>query len=378
MVDSVLSWLLLPLGAALGWAWARRRAGEEGQRGREQAMASLADDDSDQAVAALSHAADADPAAAELQLTLGGLFRRRGELDRAIRLHETLLARTDLPRKVADAARIELAQDYLKAGLLDRAEELLKGMEGSSPQLAGALELLLDLYEQARDWAQALDAARRLQAVKGQSLGPRMAQYCCEMAETAQRQNDAAGAGRLLQEALDHNPECVRASLAQAALGEAAKDWSAAIKAYWRAMQQDGRFFSEVAPALERCYEAAGDKDGYRSFLAEAETALKGSPAPALFRARWLRAHEQDARAYYGEHLARQPTRQGMLLWLEMGGTAENPPPWLSTLAESLKKSLQNRPRYACGSCGLQPSLQFWQCPRCKRWESVAPAEEKL
>lgn len=378
MFDSFLTWLLLPLGAGLGWAWARRRGSGTAPRSREQAVASLADDDSDEAVAALSRAADAEPAAAELQLTLGGLFRRRGEVDRAVRLHEALLARADLPRKLADAARIELAQDYLKAGLLDRSEELLKGMEGGSPQLAGALELLLDLYEQARDWPQAVETARRLQAVKGQSLGPRLAQYCCEMAETAQRQDAAAGAARLLGEALEYNPECVRASLAQAALAEGAKDWSAAIKAYWRAMQQDGRFFSEVAPALERCCQAAGDAEGYSRFLAEAETALAGSAAPALFRARWLRARNQDARAYYGEHLARQPTRQGMLLWIELGGGTDSPPPWLSTLAESLKKSLQHRPRYACGSCGLQPSLQFWQCPRCKRWESVAPVEEKL
>ncbi len=379
MPDS-FAWLLLPFGMALGWAWARRRGTVEGApRSREDAAAGLGSlDPDDQAIAALSHAADAEPAAAELQLTLGALFRKRGEIDRAIRLHETLLARGDLPRQVADAARIELAQDYLKAGLLDRAEALLQGTEGSSPQLAGALELLLDLYEQARDWAQALEVGRRLQAVKGQSLGPRLAQYCCEMAESAQQQKDPAGASRLLQQALEYNPECVRASLAQAALAEAAKDWPAAIKAYWRAMQQDGRFFAEVAPALERCYQEAGDRQGYSQFLAEAETALNQSAAPALFRARWLQAQQQDVRAYFGEHLARKPTRQGMLLWLELGAGEADAPAWLGTLAESLKKSLQSRPRYACGSCGLQPSLLFWQCPRCKRWESVAPVEEKL
>jgi lipopolysaccharide biosynthesis regulator YciM len=378
MPDS-FAWLLLPLGMALGWAWARRRATEGAPHSREAAAAGLGSlDADDQAIAALSHAADAEPGAAELQLTLGALFRKRGEIDRAIRLHETLLARSDLPRPVADAARIELAQDYLKAGLLDRAETLLQGMEGSSPQLAGALELLLDLYEQARDWPQALEAGRRLQSVKGQSLGPRLAQYCCEMAESAQQQKDTAGAGRLLQQALEYNPECVRASLAQAALAEAAKDWPAAIKAYWRAMQQDGRYFAEVAPALERCYAGAGDQDGYSQFLAEAETALNQSAAPALFRARWLQAQRQDVRTYFGEHLARRPTRQGMLLWLELGAGEPDAPAWLGTLAESLKKSLQSRPRYACGSCGLQPSLLFWQCPRCKRWETVAPVEEKL
>jgi len=226
MVDSVLSWLLLPLGAALGWAWARRRGGEEAPRSREQAVASLADDDSDQAVAALSHAADADPAAAELQLTLGGLFRRRGELDRAIRLHETLLARTDLPRKVADAARIELAQDYLKAGLLDRAEELLQGMEGESPQLAAALELLLDLYEQARDWPQALDAARRTTAASGTviwNLAPVPARMSREMVSEL-----LAATSHLLvneHEALD----------AAAAIDLAASDYEAAAAALAKA-----------------------------------------------------------------------------------------------------------------------------------------------
>lgn len=381
MFDSYLAWLLLPLGVALGLAWARNRpaAGAEPQS-REDTLAglnSLANDNADQAIAALSRAADAEPAA-ELQLTLGGLFRKRGEIDRAIQLHEAILARSDLPQKIADAARIELAQDYLKAGLLDRAESLLQGMEGTSAQLAGALELLLDLYEQARDWPQAIETARRLQAVKGQGVGSRIAQYWCELAEAAQHRGDTAEAAADLQKALEENPECARASLAQAALAEAAKDWQGAIKAYWRAMQQDGRFFSEVAPAMERCYAAENDKRGYAQFLDEAETSLTESAAPALLKARWLLAQGQDLRAYFGEHLARKPTRQGMLLWLDSGTGTDGAPPWLETMRESLKKSLQSRPRYTCTSCGLQPSMLFWQCPKCKRWETVVPVEEKL
>ena len=381
MFDSYLAWLLLPLGVALGLAWARKRPAGGGEpQSREDTLAglnSLANDNADQAIAALSRAADAEPAA-ELQLTLGGLFRKRGEIDRAIQLHEAILARTDLPQKIADAARIELAQDYLKAGLLDRAESLLQGMEGSSAQLAGALELLLDLYEQARDWPQAIETARRLQAVKGQSSSARIAQYCCELADTAQHAGDTAAARRNLQDALEQNPECVRATLAQAVLAEGAKDWSAASKAYWRAMQQDGRFFTEVAPAMERCYAAMDDKRGYAEFLDEAESSLTESAAPALLKARWLQAQGQDLRAYFGEHLARKPTRQGMLLWLDSGIGTEGAPSWLQTMQESLKKSLQARPRYTCTSCGLQPSMLFWQCPKCKRWETVVPVEERL
>ncbi len=381
MFDSTIAWLLLPLGVALGLAWARNRPAAGGEpASREDTLAglnSLANDNADQAIAALSRAADAEPAA-ELQLTLGALFRKRGEIDRAIQLHEAILARNDLPRKIADAARIELAQDYLKAGLLDRAESLLQGMEGTSAQLSGALELLLDLYEQARDWPQAIETARRLQSVKGQSSAMRIAQYWCELADTAQHGGDSAKASHDLQNALEQNPECVRASIAQAVLAEAAKDWAAAIKAYWRAMQQDGRFFTEVVPAMERCYAATGDKRGYAQFLDEAETSLTQSPAPALVKARWLLAQGQDLRDYFGEHLARKPTRQGMLLWLDGGVNEEGAPPWLQTMRESLKKSLQALPRYTCTSCGLQPSMLFWQCPKCKRWETVVPVEEKL
>ena len=381
MFDSTITWLLLPLGVALGLAWARNRPAAGGEpASREDTLAglnSLANDNADQAIAALSRAADAEPAA-ELQLTLGALFRKRGEIDRAIQLHEAILARSDLPRKIADAARIELAQDYLKAGLLDRAESLLQGMEGTSAQLSGALELLLDLYEQARDWPQAIETARRLQSVKGQSSAMRIAQYWCELADTAQHGGDSAKASHDLQNALEQNPECVRASIAQAVLAEAAKDWAAAIKAYWRAMQQDGRFFTEVVPAMERCYAATGDKRGYAQFLDEAETSLTQSAAPALVKARWLLAQGQDLRDYFGEHLARKPTRQGMLLWLDGGVNEEGAPPWLQTMRESLKKSLQALPRYTCTSCGLQPSMLFWQCPKCKRWETVVPVEEKL
>ncbi len=381
MFDSYLAWLLLPLGVALGLGWARNRpVGGAEPQSREDTLAglnSLANDNADQAIAALSRAADAEPAA-ELQLTLGGLFRKRGEIDRAIQLHEAILARTDLPQKIADAARIELAQDYLKAGLLDRAESLLQGMEGSSAQLAGALELLLDLYEQARDWPQAIETARRLQAVKGQSASARIAQYWCELADTALHAGDTAAAARNLQNALEQNPECVRATLGQALLAEGAKDWSGATKAYWRAMQQDGRYFTEVAPAIERCYAALDDKRGYGEFLDEAETSLTESAAPALLKARWLQARGQDLRAYFGEHLARKPTRQGMLLWLDSGIGTEGAPSWLQTMRDSLNKSLQTRPRYTCTSCGLQPSMLFWQCPKCKRWETVVPVEEKL
>lgn len=371
----MLVWLLLPLGVALGWALARGRHGSGGPAEGQAGAAGLAGDGSDQAIAALSRAAAADPGTLELQITLGGLFRKRGELDRAIRVHEAALARAPAHQAEAATLRLELAQDYLKAGLLDRAEALLHELEASGQQMAPALELQIDLHEQGHDWAHAIDTALRLQAVRGSGAGPRIAQYHCEQAEAARLQGDLAAAAAQAGKALEQDPECIRASLIQAGLAEAAKDWSGAIKAYWRAMQQDGRYFTEVTVKIEKCYQAAGKAGDYAKFLDEAEIALAQSAAPALAKARWLQAQGQDPRAYVGQHLAQKPTREGLLLWLEAGAKDE---PAMKAVGEGLKKALQTQPRYHCTACGLRPSVLFWQCPNCKKWGTVVPVEERL
>jgi lipopolysaccharide biosynthesis regulator YciM len=305
------------------------------------------------------------------------MFRRRGEVEHAIRVHEGVLAGTGLSPADAGAARVELAQDYLKAGLLDRAEALLETLDQAGSQAGAALELLLEIHEQSRDWARAIETAGRLQAVKGASAALRIAHYLCEQAEAARTAGNLAGAARLVEAALKEDRECVRAGILQAALFEGAKDWRNAIKAYWRSMQQDGRFFAEVAPAMERCCREAGDAAAYDAFLAEAEASLVDSPAPALARARWQQMQDQPVREGLGAALARNPTREGLLLWLR-GSRQEPPPESLKTFSESLGKSLQARPRYRCTRCGLLPSVLFWQCPKCRTWGSVVPAEERL
>lgn len=374
MFENLLSWLLLPLGVVLGLGLARRGEGEAGAA-RSGAAAGSPKLDDDQAITALSRAAEVEPGVVELQMTLGSLFRKRGEVERAIQLHEAVLARSALPASDASQARVELAQDYLRAGLMDRAESLLQQLVGSGERLAAALELLLDLYEQGRDWPQAIATAQRLEAVLGSSLAPRIAHYQCELADTAAHGGDAAAAQREAERALGSDPACARASLLLGGLAEKRSDWADALRAYTRVIEQDRRYLPEVLAPVRRCHEAIGDKAAYLQFLDDIDSDHPDSVPVALAKAEWLRSQGGDAQAFLAERLARKPNLRGLLAWLE--GQAPDLPE-AAKVRLALRQRLDAKPRYACSSCGLAPSVLFWQCPSCKQWATIAPQAETI
>lgn len=382
MPDSLaLAWLMLPLGAALGWYLAQRwpRPVEQGSRTSSEYLAGLThlvNQDPDQAIAAFVKAVEVDDETVELHLTLGSLFRKRGEVDRALRIHENLLARPGLKPLYRNQARFELAQDFQKAGVMDRAESLFKELVAQGMFLQPSLENLLALYEQVRDWRQALEAARQLEAVKSGSLRPLIGQYYCELSEAARARKDLPEALRLAGRALSEHAECVRGSLLQGALHEAAGDTAAAIKSYRRVPEQDARFIGEVIEPLQRCYEARQDRAGFWAFLQEAEELWQPSSV-VLAKARFMLAEGMDPAPYLMERLPRQP--QWRALDLLMGHVAPRAGE-LGALIEGLRKALASvmarRPAYQCVHCGFTPGLLFWQCPSCKQWTTVAPLEE--
>jgi lipopolysaccharide biosynthesis regulator YciM len=382
MPDSLaLAWLMLPLGAALGWYLARRwpRPHEQQTRGSPEyltGLTHLVNQDPDQAIAAFVKAVEVDDETVELHLTLGSLFRKRGEVDRAMRIHENLLARPGLNPLHRNQARFELANDFLKAGVIDRAEALFKELVAQGMFLQASLEALLALYEQVRDWRQALEAARQLEAVKSGSLRPLIGQYYCEMSETARTKKDLAEALRLAGRALSEHPECVRASLLQGALQEAAGDLAAAVKSYRRVPEQDPRFVGEVLEPLRRCYESLGDRAAYAAFLEEAEEMWR-APAVVLARAQLMRVENLDPSAYLMERLQRQPQWRGLDLLLQAAGArAGDAAPLIDGMRKAMVKVMERRPTYQCVHCGFTPTLLFWQCPSCKQWTTVAPLDE--
>ncbi|MEQ9735969.1 MAG: lipopolysaccharide assembly protein LapB [Algiphilus sp.] len=373
--------LLLPLGLALGWQLHRvMREAPEAQRGTPvspdylEGLQYLAHDDPDRAIAALTRAVAVDSETIELHLTLGRLFRKRGEVDRAMRIHQHLLARDSLPPEETNQVRLELARDYHEAGLLDRAEGLYAGLLDDGMYMDEALRALISIYEQTQEWQQAEEAAQRLQSVEGRSQATQIAHYCCEQAQAARATDDADTAFAHLERALKTDPQCVRASLLLGELHEKSGQYRQALRAYEHVPEQDLRFFPTVLPAIRRVYNAQDDEAGYARYLRAAEKHYD-SVQPALAR---LRLEAESGKDVVEELVAlcrKRPTWTGLRMLAERRAAQDD---LAQMVHEGLESALQSGPKFRCESCGLTPRMQFWQCPSCKQWSRVRPVSDRL
>ena len=372
-MDFDFTWLLwgLPLAFAAGWGASRldlrqwRMESRQAPKAYFRGLNHLLNEQQDQAIDAFIEAVQGDPDTAELHFALGNLFRRRGDYDRAVRVHEHLLSRADLSNKDRDRAQHALALDFLKAGLLDRAEAALNKLQGSAFE-GEALLALLGIYERSRDWAHAGVIAERLETAEQGSFSPRLAHYLCEQAEIAQRSGDAAGALKLLEDAVQRAPQLARGWMALAALraqtGHASSAFDALVQLNHHAPHylplaaqqfavlaiQCGRETEAVA-VLQSSHERAASVD-----VTEALATL--SPDP------------QTARARYLHHLEREPSLVITSQWLA-GETLSD-----ASAQEHVKRALDQAcgplKRYRCAACGFEARQHFWQCPGCQAWDS--------
>lgn len=378
MIEGLALWLLLPACIVVGWALGRNPKSALSDS-EMLAGLTLAQDNPDRAIAALTKAIERDPAAIELNLTLGALFRKRGEIDRALRLHEGVLAQPELKPDTRALALYELGQDCVKAGLLDRAEDALKKASQHPAFEALACEQLLPIHEQVGEWQEARVVAERLEALKGQSYATVRAHYALELAELALQDQEPAKAVKLARRALDIDAQCVRANLFLGRLHESTQSWADAIAAYARVPEQDARFLSEAIPAVERVSAASGDSAALNQFLDHLEAHHGLDPSVWLARAHLM--GDADAQAnYLAEKLAQKPSWSGLIQFLSLppaqdAGVLTAP---VQAFRDALTKLLQRRPRYLCKHCGFTPSLLFWRCPSCKQWGTVSPAEDSL
>jgi lipopolysaccharide biosynthesis regulator YciM len=377
-----LWWLLaLPLFFALGWLAARvdiKQLLLESRalpRSYFRGLNFLLNEQPDKAIEAFIEVVKVDPQTIELHFALGSLFRRRGEVERAIRMHQNLVERPDLAAEQKLAALFELAQDYFKAGLLDRAEELFSKLE-STQYAEQALRFLLEIYEQEKEWNKAIDIAGKLEAVTGRSHQKEIANFCCELAINEMMQSRPDSARPHLAEALSHHRLCVRANMLLGDLEAAAGRPEEAIEAWKRIESQNPHYLALVAERLYNAFKQRGKVE-------EGVNLLKGylGKYPSLdlvnvvFQGTLESRGTGPAYQLVRDELRRMPTLLGLDKMLE-AQLLEAPLERRRDL-ELVKQLVNQHTRglamYKCDSCGFRARQYYWHCPACAAWETYSP-----
>jgi len=370
--------LLIPLFFALGWGAARvdmRQVVHESRalpRSYFQGLNFLLNEQPDKAIDSFLEVAKVDSQTVELHFALGNLFRRRGETERAIRMHQNLIDLPDLDDAVRLQALAELGQDYLKSGLLDRAEEIFNKLLGTALE-AEAKRNLLEIYQVEKEWLKAVDLARELPDVATQQ---QVAEFYCELAATEIMRSKPDSARAYLESAMQQNRKCVRASLLQGDLLLQEGRQSAAIEAWQRIEQQDPAYLALVAQRLldtyrklERPEEGMALLSGYLERYPSLDLldvvyqlVLEGEGNEAAYRL--VRAE-----------LQRNPTLLGleklMSARLPLAAPEVRPDVELAkTIVQGYTKRLS---RYRCDNCGFKARQFYWRCPACGGWETYPP-----
>ncbi|GAB6848041.1 lipopolysaccharide assembly protein LapB [Paraburkholderia kururiensis] len=375
-------WLLvIPVAFALGWMAARydlkALLSESANLPRSyfRGLNFLLNEQPDKAIDAFIEVAKLDPETVELHFALGNLFRRRGETDRAIRVHQNLLSRADLPASERDHALYELGQDFLKAGLLDRAEETFRVLEAGDYAL-GAQRALLTIYEIEKDWNRSIDTARKLETMGAASLDLEIAQFHCELAQEALQQKKPDEARRQLDLALKANAQNVRATILTGDVDAAAGHHEAALAQWRRVEEQNASYLPLVAEKVMKTYETLGRaEEGVQLLTSWVDRYPSNDLLDVAYRyvenLRGLDAAHALARA----QMQKSPNLAGMMRLLEaQQATAEEPrKSELELMRTLIRQRTKNLPRYTCQNCGFRARLFYWQCPGCSGWETYAP-----
>ncbi|MFC4822605.1 lipopolysaccharide assembly protein LapB [Dokdonella ginsengisoli] len=383
MNELALLFLLLPVAALSGWMLGRR--GSERTSGARVSELStsyfrglnyLLNEQQDKAIEVFLKLAEINRDTVETHLALGNLFRRRGEVDRAIRVHQHLIARPNLSQEEKTVALLELGEDYMRAGLLDRAETLFTDLVAMDALAPSALKHLIAIYQHERDWNKAIEHARRLEQLTGESQGATIAQFYCELAEQARAQGASEEAQARVADAFAAQADCVRASMIEGHIESAAGHLDAAIRAFERVAEQDVDYVPEILSPLLDCYARAQQMQRAERFLLEITERYQGvSPVLALAKL-YATTRGEDAAVEFLNHILRQrPSVRALMALIDVnlhtasGDARDN----FLILRDLTRKLVEGKAMYRCNRCGFGAKAHHWQCPSCKTWGSVRP-----
>ena len=380
-----LLWLLLPLAAVSGWLAARFEYRRNAAKQLDlpsayfQGLNFLLNEQPDKAIEIFIRVLEVNSDTVETHLALGNLFRRRGEVERAIRVHQNLIARPTLGKEQRSQALLELGQDYFKAGLFDRAENLFLELAEIRAHSEQALALLRHIYQQEKEWEKAANVTRKLARVSGRNLDTVIAHYYCEMAEQVFAKKNIIIARAYVKQAFDNDPRCLRASILLGDIEAAEGNDREAIQAWRQVEEQDAHYLGEVAGRIAEGFRRLKDEQGLYDYF---RTALQryGGVALALTFADIIRQRDgvDAAQKFVVDWLRRKPGVHGLhrLLALNLEKAKDSARADLLLLKGIIEELRAQHLGYACGECGFKGKSLHWQCPGCNRWNTIKPVQE--
>ncbi len=377
-----MSFLLLPFAATFGWYMGRKEQEQAIENPNEALLRKdyfkglnyLINEQPDKAVDVFIKLLEVDSDTVETHLALGNLFRRRGEVDRAIRVHQNLIARPQLDQQDRAQALSALGQDYLHAGVLDRAERLFLELVKINTEDKQSLNFLLHIYQKEKDWEKAIQIAYQLENLEPHSMAVRIAQYYCELAE----KEVGNQAQKYLDQAQNVDPLCVRANLIKGTLALKNEQYLVAITAYQQVKLQDPDYLSEIIQPLGACYRYLDQESIYMDYL---KACLKEYPRIAMVLAitQYLERHENTKAAidFLATQIQRQPSLRGLghLVSLYLSNSTGDTQAKLDLLKNFIDLLLNDKPVYQCLQCGFSSKTLFWLCPSCNHWASIKPIQ---
>jgi len=379
-----LLFLLLPVAAAYGWYMGRRSAYQNKQQEANRLSRDyvagvnfLLSNQQDKAVDLFLDMLKEDTSTVEAHLTLGNLFRSRGEVDRAIRIHQSLMESASLTYEQRLLAVQQLGRDYMAAGLYDRAEDMFAQLVDETDFRVGALQQLLLLHQATSDWQKAIDVAERLVKLGKDKQRTEIAHFYCELALQLMGSDDLDRAMSLLKKGAAADKNCARVSIMMGRIFMAKGEYAKAVETLQRVIDQDSELVSETLEMLQVCFQQLNKPEEWEAFLKRCVEENTGAVAELMLAGILEQKEGADiAQVYINRQLQRHPTMRVFhrlidyhLQEAEEGRAKES----LIVLRDMVGEQVRTKPRYRCQKCGFTAFTMYWHCPSCRAWSTVKP-----
>jgi len=336
----------------------------------------LLNEQTDKAISVFVKMLEVGEETVDTHISLGNLYRQRGEVEQAIKIHQNVIAKPSLSVDKRNDALYELARDFMSAGLLDRAENLFQELIRKQSHIPSALKSLLSIYQQEHDWENAILSAKKLESANNRSYALQVSHFYCELALKNKKEAHFDEALKLLKKALGSDKKSVRASILEGDIYRELNDCKAASRAYRRVEQQDTTMISEVLAPLVECYTKLNKEEEAAAYLEHIFKSYECVTATLLLAKRLQASvNEKTAALFLVESLRKRASLRGLDFLIDISldftsGTAHDN---LFILQEITNKLLDDKPIYHCTQCGFDSKALYWHCPGCKSWSSIKP-----